>query len=228
MTSPAAGTGRDRPAIKWLAGYALVAAVVIFAGGVWVVLPEKRRLEQVQRQFIAQRSPPRAESRGLCPLSSAQSGEPGRRLSAGGAAILPPPTGDITGAAPAVESNSHRPADAADAAGQRPCQRLAQDPLSLFMTPGHDPPAGLRWRAMSAGGHGDRPGWTVAATTDFAGFERLLSAIAALNGCIGLQALSLKATPEGLMLDFRLTRADESTPAVAKENDDGEMPAGAY
>ncbi|CAJ0994879.1 hypothetical protein SODG_003518 [Sodalis praecaptivus] len=84
MTSPAVGTGRDRPAIKWLAGYALVAAVVIFAGGVWVVLPEKRRLEQVQRQFIAQRSPP---------------------------------TGDITGAAPAVESNSHRPADAADAAG---------------------------------------------------------------------------------------------------------------
>ncbi|CAK8740076.1 hypothetical protein SODG_003519 [Sodalis praecaptivus] len=78
------------------------------------------------------------------------------------------------------------------------------------------------------GGHGDWPGWTVAATTDFAGFERLLSAIAALNGCIGLQALSLKATPEGLMLDFRLTRADESTPAVAKENDDGEMPAGAY
>lgn len=96
------------------------------------------------------------------------------------------------------------------------------------MTPGHDPPAGLRWRAMSAGGHGDRPGWTVAATTDFAGFERLLSAIAALNDCIGLQALSLKATPEGLMLDFRLTRADESTPAVAKENDDREMPAGAY
>lgn len=33
MTSPAAGTGRDRPAIKWLAGYALVAAVVIFASG---------------------------------------------------------------------------------------------------------------------------------------------------------------------------------------------------
>ncbi|OIV47053.1 hypothetical protein BK025_07130 [Sodalis sp. TME1] len=62
-------------------------------------------------------------------------------MSAGGAAILPAPTGDITGAAPAVESNSHRPADAA---GQRRCQRLAQDPLSLFMMPGHDPPAGLR------------------------------------------------------------------------------------
>ncbi|CAJ0994878.1 hypothetical protein NVIRENTERO_01643 [Sodalis praecaptivus] len=100
--------------------------------------------------------------------------------------------------------------------------------IAVYDAGARSPPAELRWRAMSAGGHGDWPGWTVAATTDFAGFERLLSAIAALNGCIGLQALSLKATPEGLMLDFRLTRADESTPAVAKENDDGEMPAGAY
>ncbi|MFT4465274.1 MAG: hypothetical protein ACMX3H_11925 [Sodalis sp. (in: enterobacteria)] len=203
-----------------------MAAVVIYAGGMWVVLPEKRRLEQVQCQFNAQCPPPRADRGGISPSSSAQRGEPGRRLSAGGAGTLPPPNGGITGAVPAVENNHTRPVTAADA-GQRRCQRLAQDPLSLFMTPGHDPPAGLCWRATPAGGHGDRPGWTVAVTTDFAGFERLLSAIAALNGCIGLQALSLKATPEGLMLDFRLTRADESTPAVEKENDDGEMPDGA-
>ncbi|WP_074011728.1 hypothetical protein [Candidatus Sodalis sp. SoCistrobi] len=221
MTLPAAETGRDRRIIKWLLGYALLTVAVMVAGGAGVLLPEKRRLEQVQRAFNAQLPTHGGHSDIVLPLHAEKAGA-APRSSRGGAGTWPPPSAAKAGAAPtSVGSKTQTAPTAGDNAGAWRCQRLAQDPVSLFMPPGHGPPAGLRWRVTPAGDEGGRRGWTVALTTDYAGLERLLSAIAALQGCLGLQALSLKATPEGLMLDFRLTPANE------KEDDNGERPAGA-
>ncbi|MBT9431750.1 hypothetical protein JZM24_05645 [Candidatus Sodalis endolongispinus] len=208
MTLPAAGAWRDRPVIKWLLGYALLTVALMFAGGAWILLPEKRRLEQVQRVFNAQLPTHGGHSHIVLPLHAEKAGA-GPRSSHGGA--WPPPAAAKAGAAPATGDN----------AGVWRCQRFAQDPVSLFMPPALGPPAGLRWRVTPAGDETRQRGWMVALTTDYAGLERLLSAITALQGCLGLQALSLKATPEGLMLDFRLTPANE------KEDDNEESPAGA-
>ena len=179
---PGGGPADGGPVIKWLLGYALLTVAVMVAGGAWVLLPEKRRLEQVQCAFNAQLPTHGGHSDIALPLQP-EKAKAGPGSSRGGAGMWPPPSAAKAGAAPTSAGSKTQTAPAAgDNAGAWRCQRFAQDPVSLFMPPGHGPPAGLRWRVTPAGDEAGRRGWSVALTTDYAGLERLLSAICGAAG----------------------------------------------
>ncbi|WP_148203618.1 hypothetical protein [Sodalis glossinidius] len=126
----------------------------------------------MQRAFNAQPLPHDGCSNIAQPLNAEKAGAV-PRLFGEAAGTWPPPSAVKAGAASASAGGTTQTAPATgDDARVRRCQRLAKDPISLFMTPEHGPPAALRWRVTPTGIDANRRGWSVALTTDYAGLER--------------------------------------------------------